>query len=266
MPRRCCVPGCKGNYSSTLKSDNYISVFLFPKDEELRKKWIAAIPRKHWTPTKYSAVCSLHFGEDDIQRCKRVVTSNGVHRNALVRCPKLVPDAVPSIFCKSDYFEKLALLHKNNYEKRRQLIVDFIDVDFIVNFVELITKYQEKLEMLECWHTKLTNSKIYFYKLDHDNDLLAINTQIVIDDQMKIYIFHEGKEISITNSKRVPLVNKKLCRWSQLQNLLTRYKSEFDVPANDEIDLIEKHVKKSLEELNKAYTIADSIELSNVTS
>ena len=29
---------------------------------------MVAIPRKNWTPSKYSAVCSLHFTETDIER------------------------------------------------------------------------------------------------------------------------------------------------------------------------------------------------------
>lgn len=34
MPRSCCVPGCKSNYTSTLKAGGkLVSAFLFPKDE-----------------------------------------------------------------------------------------------------------------------------------------------------------------------------------------------------------------------------------------
>ncbi|CAH1994424.1 unnamed protein product [Acanthoscelides obtectus] len=38
MPKRCCVPGCKGNYEAELRSTPYRSVFRFPKNEELKKK------------------------------------------------------------------------------------------------------------------------------------------------------------------------------------------------------------------------------------
>ena len=92
MPRRCCVPNCKGNYDSILKDNNYNSIFLFPKDEELREKWMVAIPRKNWTPSKYSAVCSLHFTETDIERYQAILSANGVLENVLLRCPKPGPD------------------------------------------------------------------------------------------------------------------------------------------------------------------------------
>lgn len=40
----------------------------FPKDEELRKKWLHNLRRKNFTPTKYSRLCSKHFNEEDIDR------------------------------------------------------------------------------------------------------------------------------------------------------------------------------------------------------
>lgn len=67
MPRSCCVPGCKSNYSSTLKTGGQlVSAFTFPKDEILKAKWLAAIPRNDWAPSQYSVVCCLHFLESDI--------------------------------------------------------------------------------------------------------------------------------------------------------------------------------------------------------
>lgn len=41
------------------------SVFL---DEELRKKWVIAVKRKDWAPTKSSKLCSTHFREQDFDR------------------------------------------------------------------------------------------------------------------------------------------------------------------------------------------------------
>ena len=43
-------------------------------------------------------------------------------------------------------------------------------LDLITIFLGLINKYKEKLEISECWNIKLMNSRIYFYKLDYDND------------------------------------------------------------------------------------------------
>ncbi|GFX30383.1 transposable element P transposase [Trichonephila clavipes] len=43
-------------------------MFSFPKEDFLRKKWIQAISRKDFAPSKFSKVCELHFSDDTIRR------------------------------------------------------------------------------------------------------------------------------------------------------------------------------------------------------
>nr|CAI5870481.1 unnamed protein product [Callosobruchus analis] len=52
MPRNCCVPGCKINYYSELKSESYRPAYRFSKNEEIKSKWLAAISRIDWCPCK----------------------------------------------------------------------------------------------------------------------------------------------------------------------------------------------------------------------
>ncbi|XP_046983092.1 uncharacterized protein LOC124553248 [Schistocerca americana] len=58
----CCVPHCRGNYGYGPK----VSVFYFPNDESLRLKWISAVHRQDWMPSKHSVLCELHLNEDGI--------------------------------------------------------------------------------------------------------------------------------------------------------------------------------------------------------
>ena len=60
MPDKCCIIGCKTNYIDGPKN----SVFYFPQDEELKKKWIRFVNRKKWTSTKHSVICAEHFSDD----------------------------------------------------------------------------------------------------------------------------------------------------------------------------------------------------------
>ncbi|CAN8026773.1 unnamed protein product [Ixodes persulcatus] len=67
MPFHCCVPLCK---QKGLKdaSGNKVSLFAFPSDPVVRKKWVIAIKRdegKHFTITKYTKLCSGHFQQSD---------------------------------------------------------------------------------------------------------------------------------------------------------------------------------------------------------
>ncbi|KFM62396.1 hypothetical protein X975_26041, partial [Stegodyphus mimosarum] len=48
MQSRCCVPLCKGKYPTRPK----VSVFSFPKNEDLKREWLFAIHRKDFSPQK----------------------------------------------------------------------------------------------------------------------------------------------------------------------------------------------------------------------
>ena len=54
MPH-CMVPGCT-NYSQ--RSDGSISFHRIPSNQQMKKKWLARIPRANPCPTAYSYVCS----------------------------------------------------------------------------------------------------------------------------------------------------------------------------------------------------------------
>ena len=69
MGKKYCVYACKTNYSSEkLKSDK-ILVYLFPKDEKEKEKWIKAVPNANLRVSKDIVVCALHWpsGFEDIQ-------------------------------------------------------------------------------------------------------------------------------------------------------------------------------------------------------
>ncbi|CAG9773624.1 unnamed protein product [Ceutorhynchus assimilis] len=75
MPRKCCVLGCRSNYDGTSEK---VSVFQFPIDKDLKDKWLEAINRKDYVPSKYAGVCQKHFIEDEVVRsCDRLDLKTG---------------------------------------------------------------------------------------------------------------------------------------------------------------------------------------------
>ena len=95
MVRKCAALFCRSGYSITkrdLESDTQppISrhVFCFPKDKEIRRKWVEALGRPNIREDNcnYSGVCELHFLPadfiEDIQRQRK----------------RLQREAVPSVF------------------------------------------------------------------------------------------------------------------------------------------------------------------------
>ena len=55
MGHRCFVPGCRENYPNGPR----VRVYSFPAEEELKEKWIRAIPRQNQRITKYSKVSTM---------------------------------------------------------------------------------------------------------------------------------------------------------------------------------------------------------------
>jgi len=99
MPEKCCVPGCRGNYEGTAEHDQEkVSIFRFPKDPELRAKWIRLIPRENLLVHDKTVVCEKHFAQQFIIRFDRVTRTDGSILTVPRKNPKLSPDAYPSIF------------------------------------------------------------------------------------------------------------------------------------------------------------------------
>ena len=104
MPKKCFVSGCKTGYQSNKEVEaemaakgTPISIFMFPKDDTLRNKWLHKISKDD--DEKIVAkmyVCSLHFKEEDY-KTERVC--RGTERP--VR--SLKKDSVPTIFNNASY-------------------------------------------------------------------------------------------------------------------------------------------------------------------
>uniref|UniRef100_A0A8C6KLP5 THAP domain-containing protein 1 n=1 Tax=Nothobranchius furzeri TaxID=105023 RepID=A0A8C6KLP5_NOTFU len=61
--------GCELHSGWLCKNKEYtvLSLFTFPADEELRRKWIVTIRRDKFTVTPHTRVCSRHFKSEDIR-------------------------------------------------------------------------------------------------------------------------------------------------------------------------------------------------------
>ena len=74
----CCAVGCQNRQ----EPNSQISFYRFPADKERRQKWIAAMKRSNWIPTKYSGICSDHFiNSEYLRKCYGLlVISNEYYR------------------------------------------------------------------------------------------------------------------------------------------------------------------------------------------
>uniref|UniRef100_A0A3B5LFM9 THAP domain-containing protein 1 n=1 Tax=Xiphophorus couchianus TaxID=32473 RepID=A0A3B5LFM9_9TELE len=77
MVQTCSAYGCKNRYHK----DKDISFHKFPLARpDVCRKWVAAMRRSNFKPTKYSNICSQHFSQDCFKReCNnRVLKDNAV--------------------------------------------------------------------------------------------------------------------------------------------------------------------------------------------
>lgn len=104
MPNKCVAFGCETGYAKQDggSDDNNIKPTLhsFPKDKVVFDKWIKALSRKDFIPSRNSRVCSKHFLPSDFvevsQDSNIYRTKKQTERKLNLRYLK--DDAVPSIF------------------------------------------------------------------------------------------------------------------------------------------------------------------------
>ena len=65
MVNNCCVVGCT-NYVGKKPGLRFYS---FPSDTQRREKWVAAVRRKDWQPSKYTRICNEHFITGKLPAC-----------------------------------------------------------------------------------------------------------------------------------------------------------------------------------------------------
>ena len=83
MVKSCIAFGCTNRFD---KSKN-IHFHRFPlENKDLCSRWVASTKREHFTPSKYSHICSEHFEPSDYVSSQHDLK------------PRLKPQSVPSIF------------------------------------------------------------------------------------------------------------------------------------------------------------------------
>ena len=101
MPHKCCEPNCNSGYRSCKDTEKY-AMFRFPRDVDLKNKWLSAIPRKNWIVTGNIRVWSKRF-EKKILKCHQLIKElkdvNLDSRKTSQLCRLVLnPFAIPHIF------------------------------------------------------------------------------------------------------------------------------------------------------------------------
>ena len=219
MVYKCCVVKCRSDYAG----EDCTTVFLFPKDEHLRNRWIKFVNRKDWKPTSSSYICTKHFeekyykkGENDkrfrlnkklkpvptIFDPTKVSTSSSTVSN--LTSPISIPRRSPR---KRTYQE-------DEYEK-------FLKTDLIKDFSEINETFSPPGYLFE-----QHDDHIIFYKLTENNDSIPEITDFIrVDKNLHVKLFYKGSPLPLPQWFRHGR-NCYLSRKSMMENFPVYFQSQ----------------------------------------
>ena len=111
MVWRCVAAGC------SLTHKDGVSIFHFPKDPVLRKKWADQVRRTRdkWEPTDNSVLCSKHFEDGSFELDSQLAKAMGMKRKV-----RLKPNALPTLFEKPASLKRKSSASEMSAPKRRK--------------------------------------------------------------------------------------------------------------------------------------------------
>ena len=124
----CCIP----LYSASTKFNSSLSFHTFPKDGEIRRRWIVNVRREDFTIGQHTRVCSRHFQSEDVNK----PAEGGGQR--------LRPGAVPVLFPWNNYTlgeRRLGVRERQQRDRPETMVADDevedtagdVDVDCAIN-------------------------------------------------------------------------------------------------------------------------------------
>ena len=105
------------------------SLHSFPKCRRVRSEWIAAVRRKDFQPTKFSAICAKHFLPSAFTMDPNLAKQCG-YKRAMLRADAVPTEHLPSAelnLKRGQERSSLAVLKRRNFEVNNQLSVSVSD-------------------------------------------------------------------------------------------------------------------------------------------
>ncbi|XP_049774363.1 uncharacterized protein LOC126162092 [Schistocerca cancellata] len=261
MPRRCCMPNCRGNYDNGPK----VSVFYFPSDENLRRKWLSAVHRQDWTPSKHSVICELHFNKDDILSSTSMYDpKTGILLTAPLDRRRLRKDAIPSKLpgCPSYLSSHQTAVREDPEIRRGRLenralqiaIQESVDTHAkMIDAISFDSLEQMKTKLSECekhsdWVVINKSDSVRLVLLKH-NPYPRIFCHVVISSGLLLSVFNNDIEVKCIGNMKFPMkVNNIQVVSDVLKNIYLLYNSS-EAPVDNILSLIDQLLQNLLEKL-----------------
>lgn len=206
MPRRCSVAGCRSNYDTEKERT---TTFSLPKKEPLRSQWLRKIPTD-LSRLKNPIVCIKHFPESSVIRVDRVMV-NGEPREYPREIPKLVENAVPSIFPNlpsylsepSSSVKRLSDREQENFDAEiMQSISDhrkYVEENSINSLDDVLKHMQNSKEKQDCWAILKKQDKLALCCMKIDSECPMVSGCIIVEQNLDFTVYVNN--IKINDSK-----------------------------------------------------------------
>ena len=240
MGRKCASVQCRSGYEKD-KTEN-ISMHTFPQNDVMRKKWLKAISRDNFTPSKHSGVCSLHFQEFDFEVISQ--DTNTYRKKKRLQKRRLKPTAVPSIFPNlPSYFNRNVPKPRsdNSSSARHQFVYDIHEAaaeQFLFDDnVATLNEIEEKLDR-SCLPTGIlevmTDCGLVFYSLSvNEYGKMRVKYSLKINESMEFQVFVE--DVCLNASKFEHIMDEEtISTCSEVLNLLAFAKSSAEMGLDAE--------------------------------
>lgn len=257
MPSKCSAFGCRNGYKNH-STDSTISFHSFPlRNPELLAKWVKVNPRKGFTPTKHSKMCSIHFTEDNFIKDSKDSNERRLKSVKQLRNRYLKPEAVPSYFPNApNYLSSNQLKPRSTTAtsegriakeaERLQLLESSLnDSDELFNHSLIDIEEMVKVAIAPSgFFTQITNESLLVYSITLHNNIPQIDRCITILKDLNVTVSFLGDIVQ--PSQYVDIVPGNLSTLTQLLNLMARLKSleETPVSVNGVFESAVQHLNK----------------------
>src|SRR5688572_14034296 len=265
MPQKCCVPNCRGNYHKTKEhAEEKVSVFRFPSDPELCKKWLRMIPREGLEVCDKTVVCEKHFVPEFIIRVDTATRADGSILTVPRKNPKLAADAYPCLFPNNSSYlsseppkkrkspaERFAEQSARDNEEFQK----WMQEDEISSYDELLLKIDDFVKTLSDtqWITLHDKNCLCIYTVDLF-DKPRITTAVKILRSLNVEVYRG--ESHVTSQSLTWILGKQclLKCWSQLSSVLSHFSTDVGrLSVKEQVEV----VKQDLHELTEMITDSD---------
>jgi len=210
----------KGDSQSTGPKVTFYSFAIHDKD--LCSKWIKANPRKDFTPSTYSKICSLHSHPSDFVSAS--TDSNTARKNKRLQAGSgqlskrhLKPGAVPSIFPNAPSYltapksstRKSTCATSSRRHQQDAARLDMLEQSFSASdditgahLDDIQTRLQAETAVPEGFLAAVQADKLLVYLLDVNNDIPRLSSCIVVHSDLRVTVSLNQAVISESQTRQ----------------------------------------------------------------